>query len=144
MSFRAKHWFFIFAAVIATLHWRGASRVPDTNLSKEKLCLSLPVLWRGNGQMFIMGLLRKKNLEKPEWKKLGGIWWLSAPSKYSGLLSISHFLNPLSIVVERISVLRLWEGVPPGSTAFGRSHGMHSRGLNVIFQKIKKCQQNIH
>ena len=84
-----------------TLHWTGAKEVLVSELmsNEERVCLSLPVVWRGNGEVRIIGLLTKTDqqkkddkvaaekepgkLAKPVWEKHGGIWWLRGPSKFT-------------------------------------------------------------
>ncbi len=75
-----------------TWHWKGAKTVPMSEEAQNKLTLSMPVLWSGDGTMNFVVVWWKpgsKN-KKPKWEyyhdpkdSKKGIWWMQAPSKFT-------------------------------------------------------------
>jgi len=59
----------------------------------EKLTLSIPVLWRGDGSMELCVLWRQKGIQKFTWSNCGGVWWLAAPSKFTTKESYTEILR---------------------------------------------------
>ena len=90
---RSKHWEQIFALLVSTLHWKGARDVKLKNFHNEKLCLSIPVIWKGDGSMDLCVLWRKSGAKGFSWTNHGGVWWLCAPSKFTTKESYTEILR---------------------------------------------------
>ena len=69
-----------------TLHHKGAKTVKAVKGSGSKLCLSIPVIWFADGSVEIVVLWKSQKTNIPmkeRWKKIGGIFWFEANTKWS-------------------------------------------------------------
>ena len=68
----------VFALIVMTLHWRGAKDVMIDKGLTNKLCLSIVIIWYGDGTMDLVVVWTSPNSTKLEWSNHGAVF----PSYY--------------------------------------------------------------
>ena len=88
----------IFALLVTTLHYRGATSVRVSGSINNKLTLSMPVVWYGDGTFDYVVVFRSDAKKAPRWECRHGIMWFRANSKWSTkktYYQIVRYLVPL-------------------------------------------------
>lgn len=95
----------LFALMILTLHWRGAKSVPGAK--RSKLCLSMPVVWWGNGDMdfiVVWSSRNKRDKKEPRWQNHGGVLFYRADTKWSTKKTYYKVMRALLTLDRKVKV----------------------------------------
>lgn len=64
----------VFALIVMTLHWRGAKDVMIDKGLTNKLCLSIVIIWYGDGTMDLVVVWTSPNSTELEWSNHGAVF----------------------------------------------------------------------
>ena len=90
----------IFGNIFVTLHWRGAKNVPIPRHHRNKLTLSVSVVWFADGTLAFIVVwsdpktaFAREDKTQVRWTREGDVWFMEACSKMTRKTTYGHILN---------------------------------------------------
>ena len=103
----------LFALRVMTLHWRGDTEVPIDKGLTNKLCLSIVIIWYGNGTMDLVVVWTSPKSTRLEWANHGSV----LPSPRLSVLCMAGALQQRNVVHARPTLQNDAEGAQRSKSA---------------------------